>query len=350
MTGVIAYDVVMCIIVFIFGTVIGSFLNVVIYRTPLHMSIVTGPSHCTTCGTRIKPYDLVPIISWCLLGGKCRACKAKISARYTIVEALTGVLFLLAYIRFSLSLMLPIAIILFGVLVVLSFIDLDHMQIPYWCTVTVAVLGVINILLNNLLDTPSQSNVWWVHLLAALICAVITGLLALLGGLGGGDFQLMTAAALLLGIQIVPAAFIGIILGAIYGIIVKIRTKNTVKEKTAAVTDAFLNWFEEHEPETDKIIMGEYEEGKCRLTQYVFKGKSLEEAETDKALEESFTEIFSDIPHNNEYIFRIATKDGTLDKLRLQRRIAFGPALSVGIVIGMLYGYQILSVWLNITM
>ena len=83
MTGILWYDTVICVLVFIFGSVIGSFLNVVIYRTPLHMSIVNGPSHCFSCGERIKPYDLVPIFSWIFLGGKCRKCKAPISARYT---------------------------------------------------------------------------------------------------------------------------------------------------------------------------------------------------------------------------------------------------------------------------
>ena len=83
MTGILWYDTVICVLVFIFGSVIGSFLNVVIYRTPLHMSIVNGPSHCFSCGERIKPYDLVPIFSWIFLGGKCRKCKAPISARFT---------------------------------------------------------------------------------------------------------------------------------------------------------------------------------------------------------------------------------------------------------------------------
>ena len=142
MTGILWYDTVICVLVFIFGSVIGSFLNVVIYRTPLHMSIVNGPSHCFSCGERIKPYDLVPIFSWIFLGGKCRKCKAPISARYTVVEALTGIMFLLAYIRFSASLPMVVAIVFFSLLIVLSCIDIDHMEIPYWCTISIAVLGI----------------------------------------------------------------------------------------------------------------------------------------------------------------------------------------------------------------
>ncbi len=344
MTGIIAYDVCMCVIVFIFGTVIGSFLNVVIYRTPLHMSIISGPSHCTTCGTRIKPYDLIPILSWCILGGKCRACKAKISARYTVVEALTGVLFLLAYIRYSLSYMLPLSIILFGALISLSFIDLDHMQIPYWCTGLITALGLTNIAIQTI---RGNADVWWQHLAVAGICAVVTGLLALLGGLGGGDFQLMTASALLLGMNIIPAAFIGIILGAIYGISVKISTKDTVKQKTALITDNYLSWLGEHSPDTERIIMGEYEDGSCKLTCYELDGKAMNEVESDPDLVDKLTEVFSDIPANKEYIFRITSKNGVVEKLRVQRRIAFGPALSVGIAAGMLYGQELLALWMN---
>ncbi len=345
MTGILAFDIFMCVTVFIFGTVIGSFLNVVIYRTPLHMSIVTGPSHCTSCGTRIKPYDLIPIVSWCLLGGKCRACKAKISIRYTIVEALTGVMFLLAYLRFSASVMLPMSIILFGVLIVLSFIDLDHMQIPYWCTATVAALGVINVLLIALSPSPAPDDLWWKHLLYALLVAVVAGVLALFGGLGGGDFQLITAAALLLGVRIFPALFIGIILGAIYGIAIKLRTKDTVKAKTEAMTVLFVKRTEQH-PD-DNIIMGEYEEGKCRLTCYDVEGKKLNEVGPDPELVQTLTEMFSDIPANNEYIFRVVTKSGSIDSLKLQRRIAFGPALSIGIAASMLYGFEMLNFWLG---
>lgn len=347
MTGIIAYDVFMCVMVFIFGTVIGSFLNVVIYRTPLGMSIVTGPSHCTTCGTRIKPYDLIPIVSWCLLGGKCRACKAKISVRYTIVEALTGVMFLLAYIRYSLTLMLPISIILFCVLIVLSFIDLDHMQIPYWCTGTVAALGVINVIITAV--TPSPANdLWWMHLLYALAVAILAGLLALLGGLGGGDFQLITASALLLGVRIIPALFIGVILGAIYGIAVKLASNAKVKDKTSKLTELFIGWLENNDPAADKIIMGEYEEGKVHITRYEYEGKKLNEAPEDTELEESVSEIFADVPANHEYIFRVSVKGGMIDKLRLQRRIAFGPAISIGVAASMLYGNTMLTAWMNI--
>ena len=86
-------DSVPYITIFIFGIVIGSFLNVCIYRLPLHESIITAPSHCMTCGRKLKWYDMVPVFSWIVLGGKCRNCKSKISAQYPLIEALNGIIY-----------------------------------------------------------------------------------------------------------------------------------------------------------------------------------------------------------------------------------------------------------------
>lgn len=83
------------IIIFIFGITIGSFLNVCIYRIPLGESIVTAPSHCMTCGWKLKWYDMVPVFSWLVLGGKCRNCKSKISVQYPIIEGVNGILYVM---------------------------------------------------------------------------------------------------------------------------------------------------------------------------------------------------------------------------------------------------------------
>ena len=89
-----AIYIVTCVFVFVFGSVIGSFLNVVIYRTPLKQSIITEPSHCFSCGNRLKWYDMFPIFSWIILRGKCRFCGSKISPRYMIMEAVCAVSYL----------------------------------------------------------------------------------------------------------------------------------------------------------------------------------------------------------------------------------------------------------------
>jgi leader peptidase (prepilin peptidase)/N-methyltransferase len=115
---------------FAFGACIGSFLNVCAYRIPAGLSIATPPSRCPHCGTPVRPADNIPVISWFLLGGSCRYCASGISIRYALVEAATGLLAVLVYWRFGLS--LP-ALIYFGfgaLLVTASLIDLDYRIIP----------------------------------------------------------------------------------------------------------------------------------------------------------------------------------------------------------------------------
>lgn len=208
------------VVSFIFGSIIGSFLNVVAYRVPRHESLIKGRSHCTTCNTQIKDRDLIPILSWIILGGKCRSCGEKISPRYMIVELLTGLLFLAAFLALGFSVLTVFAAVLFPVLVVLSLNDIDHMEIPYWCSITIAVLGVISIFVDG--------SPWYEHLIGAVIISVPFAILAFLGAMGGGDVQLMAAAGLLLGFKIIPAAAFGIILGAVGGLIIKAVTKSNV--------------------------------------------------------------------------------------------------------------------------
>ena len=113
-------------IVFIFGIVIGSFLNVCIYRIPNKESIVFGASHCMKCGNRIKWYDLVPIFSYLILIGKCRYCKEKISLQYPCIEFLNGVAYFCLYLLFGLTVWFGLVSIVFSVLLVLVMIKLNN--------------------------------------------------------------------------------------------------------------------------------------------------------------------------------------------------------------------------------
>ena len=118
------------IVSFIIGALLGSFFNVCIYRIPNKKSVVNPPSHCYNCNTRLKPLDLVPILSWTLLRGKCRYCGQKISPRYALVELLTGILFVLVYSVYGPSIMTLYYSLLVSLLVIITFIDLDHYIIP----------------------------------------------------------------------------------------------------------------------------------------------------------------------------------------------------------------------------
>lgn len=211
------------IVTFLFGCIIGSFLNVCIYRIPHHESIVVGSSHCPTCSAPIKPCDLVPILSFLVLKGKCRNCKSKISFRYPIIEFLTGLLFLGVFLIYGYTFTTLIGFVFSAVLIVIAMIDLDTMEIPDIFHFIILGLAIITILIfkGNLLD----------HLIGGLIISLPFFLIAYLTqGLGGGDIKLVAVSGLLLGIQpVVVGSLIGIILGGIFASFLLITKKKGAK-------------------------------------------------------------------------------------------------------------------------
>ena len=116
--------------IFMFGTVVGSFLNVCIWRMPRDESLVKPGSHCPKCNTHIAWYDNIPILSYIFLRAKCRHCSEPISIRYPLVEALTGALFVCLYLKFSLTIALAVYCVLVASFIVVTFVDLDHYIIP----------------------------------------------------------------------------------------------------------------------------------------------------------------------------------------------------------------------------
>jgi leader peptidase (prepilin peptidase)/N-methyltransferase len=114
----------------VFGLLIGSFLNVVVYRFPKGESIVTPASHCTSCGHKLKPWENIPLFSYLFLRGACSSCKSPIAARYPLVEGLTGVIFYSAYSAYGLSWDLVVFALFGALLLAIAFIDIDHLIIP----------------------------------------------------------------------------------------------------------------------------------------------------------------------------------------------------------------------------
>ena len=208
------------IIIFIFGITIGSFLNVCIYRIPLHESIITAPSHCMTCGRRLKWYDLVPVFSWLFLGGKCRSCKTRISPQYPIIETLNGVLYVLICVVCGLNYRSLVICFMTSALVVLSVIDWRTYEIPFGINVFLFILGIAATALD-----PA-------HILSHLVGMVcVSGFLAVLyvassgRAIGGGDIKLMFACGLILGWQKIILAFLlGCIIGSVIHLI-RIKVK-----------------------------------------------------------------------------------------------------------------------------
>ena len=134
---------IMTIFSIMFGLIIGSFLNVCIYRIPLKKSLIHPPSSCPQCGKFIKFYDNIPVISYLLLRGKCRICRAPISIRYPIVELVVGLLSLALFVRYGLSPMYFFSFLFVSSLVTISFIDLHHKIIPDIISLPGTLLGII---------------------------------------------------------------------------------------------------------------------------------------------------------------------------------------------------------------
>ena len=130
-------------VIFLMGLFIGSFLNVCIYRIPEGKSIVAPPSSCMKCGERIKWYDLIPVISYLMLKGRCRRCGERISPRYMYIELLTGILFLVCFLVFGLTGQFFAFIVLTGILITITFIDIDIQIIPDPIMIFGLIAGII---------------------------------------------------------------------------------------------------------------------------------------------------------------------------------------------------------------
>lgn len=214
---------------FMFGAAIGSFLNVVIYRVPAGLSVVHPPSRCPKCESPIKWYDNIPVLSWCLLGGRCRNCRAPISPRYALVELLTGTLAAVLWYMWAGQVMdsntVPDALMwrflvipwvlrftFIALLIVIAFVDLDHFIIPHRFTIPGTILGLAAPWIFDLvLGKEYLLYVWppitpWTSfigfLLGGLIVVFVFYLyLAARGveGMGGGDVTLMAMVGAWLG-------------------------------------------------------------------------------------------------------------------------------------------------------
>lgn len=199
-----------------FGLLIGSFLNVCIYRIPKGKSISYPPSHCPRCKERLKPIDLIPILSYIFNKGRCRYCGEGISPQYPIVEFLNGLIYLILYLRFGLTILFFKYAILASLLIVISFIDYKYKIIPDRLNLFCLCVGILFILLygNKWLMLNSAIGLFTGGGLF-LIIAVVTK-----GAMGGGDIKLMGALGLCLGWQyILLTSLLSFIIGAIISLL-----------------------------------------------------------------------------------------------------------------------------------
>lgn len=222
-----AQVLVLLLTAFVLGSVIGSFLNVCIYRIPAGLSVVSPRSRCFSCETMIKWYHNIPLLSWVLLRGQCAYCGARVSVRYPLVEALTGLLFVLFLYRFGFHPVTLVFWLLSATLVVISFIDLDHQIIPDVISLPGIPIGFFCSFL-----------VPWVTWSESLLGIIVGGgsLMAIAlayeyltkqEGMGFGDVKLLAMLGALLGwTAVMPIIFIGSVMGTIVGIPLMLISKS----------------------------------------------------------------------------------------------------------------------------
>ena len=211
-------EFVMKIFSFLFGLILGSFANVCIYRIPLKKSLIYPSSTCPSCGEKIRFYDNIPILSYLILGAKCRNCGTRISIRYPVVELIFGILSLAIFTRYGLSYQYFIYVLFLGALVVCTFIDIDHQIIPD----VISIPGILAGFGASLLF----SNITWLDSLIGIVggggslylIAVIFEYLTGKEGMGGGDIKLLAMIGGWLGWQALPlviliSSFTGTIIG-----------------------------------------------------------------------------------------------------------------------------------------
>ncbi|SCY41267.1 prepilin peptidase [Desulfoluna spongiiphila] len=216
--------------VLFYGLCVGSFLNVCIYRVPLSRSIVRPGSACPSCGTAIRWYDNIPVVSYLILLGRCRACKARVSIRYPAIEALTGGAALVSLYAFGPSASALVHFLFYSVLITLTFIDIDHRIIP-------DVISLPGIPLFFLLSLAVPTLSWQDAALGILIGGGSLWLIAWLyeratgkAGMGGGDVKLLGMMGAFIGWEgVLFTVFFSSLTGSVIGLSIMLAQRGTMK-------------------------------------------------------------------------------------------------------------------------
>jgi len=229
-------------VVGVFGLVIGSFLNVVIWRVPRHESIVSPPSHCPGCDAEISPRDNIPVVSWLILRGRCRHCGKPISPRYPAVEALTGLLFAAAALKLGAHAALADYCAFFAVLVALAGIDLDHRLVPRRIVYPAAAVSLVLLAIATVVDGGTRNYVDALIGGAAAFAALFVVHFVSPRGMGFGDVRLAGYIGLNVGwlglARVAVGLFSGFLFGAVVG--VAIMAAGRGGRKTAVPFAPFL--------------------------------------------------------------------------------------------------------------
>lgn len=220
-------------IIFILGLVIGSFLNVCIYRIPKEESIVFPSSHCTSCNHKLMAWDLVPLFSYLFLRCRCRYCNEEISARYPSIELLNGLLYLIIYFKFGLTIITIKYCILASILVVIGIIDYDTQFVFTSTTITSGVIGAIFIIVQAFAYKNGVMDL----IIGGIVGAICIGVIVFMTkGMGTGDIEVAAVCGIFLGVKgILLGLFLAIVIGGVAGIIILLLKLKKAKEKIAFV-------------------------------------------------------------------------------------------------------------------
>lgn len=212
------------ILIFIIGTIFGSFYNVVGLRLAHEESIAFPPSHCTSCNHQLKAKDLVPILSYIFLKGKCRYCQNKISIKYPLFELITGILFVLSYIKFGLTINFAISLIFCSMLIIITISDIDTFIIPDQVLLVSAIIIFIIYIF-------TYKTFAFDYLKDGIISFIFMYAVKLIGNfifkkesMGDGDIKLMSVVGMVIGYKkVIIALFLAAYLGLPYAIYIMIK-------------------------------------------------------------------------------------------------------------------------------
>lgn len=229
--------IVICTLVFLFGASVFSFINVLIYRVPRHLPFGNERSFCPACKRTLKPCDMIPVLGYLILGGKCRYCKSHISLRYPLIESLGGLsaLFVLWYYgregeygAYTLMHMI-ITFAVLAILTAVAFVDLDTMEIPNGFIIAIFVCALAAVFCFPEVSLLSRViGIFVISLPLTLITCLIPG------AFGGGDIKLMAALGMFMGWKVsIVAFFLAVLTGGAYGIYLLLSKKKGRKDHFA---------------------------------------------------------------------------------------------------------------------
>ncbi|MBF4693855.1 prepilin peptidase [Fusibacter ferrireducens] len=230
---------VLTVVAFLLGICVGSFLNVCIYRIPEGISVVTPRSQCGYCHRTLKPYDMIPVLSYFLLGGKCRFCSAAFSVRYALIELLTGLLYVACFLKFGYTGTTFILFAFIALMIVVFFIDLDHMIIPNQLVLVGLILGGLVTLYQfffsyAVYESPSYLNTLLGMIAGGGVMFAIAEISAFFyrgsSGLGFGDVKIFLVIGLFLGWRLtLLALWLSFVFGGVLGILLIVVLKKDRK-------------------------------------------------------------------------------------------------------------------------